>query len=389
MNADANNTLSCLAEVRRQPLHINKIFVTQLGDRREDDEDVNYIPVIKEPIAEILTNDHKTHQSTLVLKKEVEVDQVDAELAVKREEFLQRMEAITQQRAEFERKELVNRERVLKFDKFIKDNETKRCRAIQKQQLEAKENEVKQRELQNLLHQFEEVKSRKWKIQRKMSNYKVYEDYLLEVINNLPEHYLEHGVESLAMCIIQKYETLQSTNETLINNLSRLSNELEEQQRHLEALHQEYDTSKLMMNSQLSQLRLEWDEIKEDRKQMEQKLNLHRGNFIHQSEEVSSLLLAINNLADQCYVKQYGILEEMGILTKLDMVKEFIMEKKNITQTAILFESTAFTGTSDQTQNKLGIIKQMKPQTNASLVNSNKIIAHQKNRKRPTNSNAR
>ncbi|XP_069772294.1 uncharacterized protein CCDC197 isoform X4 [Narcine bancroftii] len=356
MNADANNTLSCLAEVRRQPLHINKIFVTQLGDRREDDEDVNYIPVIKEPIAEILTNDHKTHQSTLVLKKEVEVDQVDAELAVKREEFLQRMEAITQQRAEFERKELVNRERVLKFDKFIKDNETKRCRAIQKQQLEAKENEVKQRELQNLLHQFEEVKSRKWKIQRKMSNYKVYEDYLLEVINNLPEHYLEHGVESLAMCIIQKYETLQSTNETLINNLSRLSNELEEQQRHLEALHQEYDTSKL-------------------------------------SEEVSSLLLAINNLADQCYVKQYGILEEMGILTKLDMVKvrifEFIMEKKNITQTAILFESTAFTGTSDQTQNKLGIIKQMKPQTNASLVNSNKIIAHQKNRKRPTNSNAR
>ncbi|XP_051873040.1 coiled-coil domain-containing protein 42 homolog [Pristis pectinata] len=391
MNVDAS-ALACLAEIRRQPLHIKNtmksIFVTQLGDRRDEDENINYIPIIKEPAAEILANGRKTHQSTLVLKKEVEVDQINDELAAKREEFLQRMEAISQRRAEFERKEQANKERALKFDKFIKDNEIKRCRAIKKHQLEVKENEVKQRELQDLLQQIEEIKARQQKLQKRVSNYKVYEDYLLKVIDNLPENYLEYGVESLVMCIIRKYETLRSTNETLINNLSRLSDELEQQQHNLEALHQEYDTSKLMMNSQLSQLRTECDEIKEKNKRMEQKLNLHKGNFIHKSEEFGALLLAINNLADQCYVKHYGILEEMIILTKLDMVKEFIMEKKMITQMAAHWDSTTSTGTSDQIPNKPGITNKTKQQTNTSLVTSNKMVAHQKNKKRPMNSNA-
>ncbi|XP_078262935.1 uncharacterized protein LOC144597434 isoform X3 [Rhinoraja longicauda] len=325
MSADDASILSLLAEVRRQPLNIRNtmknIFVTQLGDRRDEDEDVKYIPIIKEPAAEILAKDFRTPQSTLVLKKEVEVDLVNAELADKREEFLQRMEAITQKRAEFERKEQANKERVMKFDRFIKENEAKKCRAIKKHQLEVKENQVKQRELQDLLRQFEVIKARQQKLQKRVSNYKVYEDYLMEVIDNLPENYLDYGAESLVISIIQKYVTHRSTNETLITNLARLSDELEQQQHNLEAVHQENDTSKLMMNSQLSQLRMESDEMKEKNKRMEQKINLHRGHFIHQSEEVGALLLAVNNLAEQCYAKHYGILEEMSILIKLDMVK--------------------------------------------------------------------
>ncbi|XP_055496058.1 coiled-coil domain-containing protein 42 homolog [Leucoraja erinacea] len=393
MSAGDASILSLLAAVRRQPLHIKNtmknIFVTQLGDRRDEDEDVKYIPIIKEPAAEILARDFRTPQSTLVLKKEVEVDQVNAELADKREEFLQRMDAITQKRAEFERKELANKERVLKFDRFIKENEAKTCRAIKKHQLEVKENRMKRQELQDLLKQFEVVKARQQKLQKRVSNNKLYEDYLTEVVDNLPENYLDYGVESLVMSIIQKYETHQSTNETLIINLTRLSDELEQQQHNLEAVHQEYDTSKLMMTSQLSQLRMECDEMKEKNKRMEQKINLHRGHFIQQSEEVGALLLAINNLAEQCHAKHYGILEEMSILTKLDMVKEFIMEKKTISQMAVHINSTTVTGSSDQTQNKPGVTNWMKPQTNTLLVNSNKLIAQQKNRKKQTNSNAR
>ncbi|XP_072895270.1 uncharacterized protein CCDC197 isoform X1 [Hemitrygon akajei] len=384
MDADAA-ALACLAEIRRQPLHIKNtvknIFVTQLGERRDENENVNYIPIIKEPAGEILANDCRTHQSTLVLKKEVEVDEVNAELAAKRDEFHQRMEAVSQRRAEFERKEQANKERALRFDKFIKDNEIKRCRAIKKHQMEVKENEVKQRELQDLIQQLEEIKARQQKLQRKVSNYKMYEDYLLNIIDKLPENYLEDSAESLVMCVIEKYETLRSTNEMLVNNLSRLSDELEQRQHNLETLRQEYDTSKLMMTSQLSQLQMEYDAKKEKNKRMEQILNLHRGNFIHQSEEVGALLLAINNLADQCYVKHYGTLEEMFILTKLNMVKEFILEKQMITQMASHMDSTTISSTSEQIQNKPGVTNNAKQQTNTSLANSTKMVSQQKNLK--------
>lgn len=46
-----------------------------------------------------------TLQKTLLLKKEVEVDQVDAELCAKREEFRQRMDACTQRQLDLQKKQ--------------------------------------------------------------------------------------------------------------------------------------------------------------------------------------------------------------------------------------------------------------------------------------------
>lgn len=40
-----------------------------------------------------------------------------------------------------------------------------------------------------------------------------------------------------------------------------------------------------------------------------------------QSQELGSLWLAISNLAEQCYMPHYGRLQEMGLLSKLDMIQ--------------------------------------------------------------------
>ncbi|XP_072348684.1 uncharacterized protein CCDC197 [Scyliorhinus torazame] len=381
--------LPSLTDYRRYSLHLKhprrNVFVTQLGDQRDEDDDVNYIPVIRQAAGEILASDRKTPQTTLVLKKEVEVDQVNAELEAKRREFFQRMEAVAQRRVEFEKKEQVNRARALKFDKFLRDNEAKRWRAIKKYQFEVKENGLKRKELQDILQQFEEMKVRQQKLQRNVSKYKTYEDYILKVIDNLPENYLEYSAESMVMSIIRKHETLGATNETLINNLSRLSDELEECQHSLESLHQEYDTTKLMINSRLSERRMECEEAKERNKRLEIKINLHRGNFIQQSEGLGALALAINNLADQCYMRHYGIYEEIGILAKLDMVKEFIVEKKDIVQMSAQMDSTsALVGTTDQIQEKPAETNQLVPQIKITFANSAKSVPNQKNRLKST-----
>lgn len=46
--------------------------------------------------------------------------------------------------------------------------------------------------------------------------------------------------------------------------------------------------------------------------------------IISQVEEVGTLLMAINNLAEQCYLAAYGPLENMNILTMMDMVKVIV-----------------------------------------------------------------
>lgn len=58
---------------------------------------------------------------------------------------------------------------------------------------------------------------------------------------------------------------------------------------------------------------------------------MDRNNVIHviisQVEEEGSLLMAINNLAEQCYLPAYGPLENMNVLMMMDMVKEYILDK--------------------------------------------------------------
>lgn len=51
------------------------------------------------------------------------------------------------------------------------------------------------------------------------------------------------------------------------------------------------------------------------------KLLLYCHHVSLQAEEEGRSLMAISNLAEDCYLPQYGPLQNMNILTKMDMVK--------------------------------------------------------------------
>lgn len=46
-----------------------------------------------------------------------------------------------------------------------------------------------------------------------------------------------------------------------------------------------------------------------------------------QVKEMGAVLMAVNNLAEQCYLPAYGSLEKMNMLTKMDMVKVIAKQK--------------------------------------------------------------
>ncbi|CAM2116227.1 uncharacterized protein CCDC197 isoform X1 [Caretta caretta] len=337
------------------------VFVTQLGEHREEeDKDVTHIPIINEAPSKILETDANSLQKTLVLKKEVEADRVTAELIAKRQEFKERMEAVAQRRAQFAKKQQDSRNQALKFDKFLTESNVKRRRALQKYQAEVKTNEIKQTEIDKLVAELEKLKVRQKKLQKKVAKQKVYEDFLLKIIDQLPDNYLEYGADSVIGAIIRRHEMLSATNQTLIKNLITLSDDFEKSQHGLETLQWEHDTTKLMLIWELSELQMKCNRIQEKNKQLEVSINHDKGHFRYQSQELGSLLLAIANLAEQCHMQHYGPLQEMEWLSKLDMIQEFILEKKHIQQLVTQpDESGALLSTlGDKTQSrKMGITK--------------------------------
>ncbi|XP_054470065.1 coiled-coil domain-containing protein 42 homolog isoform X2 [Anoplopoma fimbria] len=301
---------------------IRNIFVTQSEDtRHRKEENVNLLPVVTETSSRVLETGVNTLQKTLVLKKQAELDKVDKQLALKRQEFKNRVEALAWRRSELELKQQQTTERVMKFEKFVAENEVKRRRALKKYEAALELNISKQREIEDLTDQLKQLRARKQVLKERMSNYKIYEDYLMKTLDHFPSTYLDNGSESLVMPIIRRHETLSITHRELLQRLGRLEEEVEQGQQHLLIMKQEHSIKTLMANKELSELQSELETLKEKNKQAEVNLLMEQGLSREKVEEVGRLLMAINNLAEQCYLSTYGPLENINILTRMDMVK--------------------------------------------------------------------
>ncbi|XP_074516025.1 uncharacterized protein CCDC197 [Sebastes fasciatus] len=307
---------------------IRNIFVTQSENtRHRKEENVNHIPVVTETSSRVLQAGVNTLQKTLVLKKQTELDEVNQQLALKRQEFKTCVEALARRRSELEIKQQQTKERAIKFEKFVAENEVKRRRALQKYEDARELNVSKQREIEDLTDQLKQLRARQQVLKERMSKYKIYEDYLMKTLDYLPSTYLDNGSESLVMPIIRRHEALSTTHRELLLRLGRLEEEVERSHRQQQIMKQDHSLNKLMANKELSELQSELETLKEENKQTEVKLLVEQDLSRVKVEEVGCLLMAINNLAEQCYLAAYGPLENMNMLTMMDMVKEYILDK--------------------------------------------------------------
>ncbi|XP_051238095.1 coiled-coil domain-containing protein 42 homolog isoform X2 [Dicentrarchus labrax] len=305
---------------------IRNIFVTQSEDtRHRKEEDVNHIPVVTETSSRVLETGVNTLQKTLVLKKQAELDEVNKQLTLKRQEFKSCVEALAQRRSELEIKQQQTKERAIKFEKFVAENEVKRRRALKKYEAAREQNVLKQREIEDLTEQLKQLRARQQVLKERMAKYKIYEDYLMKTLDYLPTTYLDNGSDSLVMPIIRRHETLSITHQDLLQRLERLEEEVEQGQRQLQTMKQQHSIKKLMANKDLSELQSELETLKEKNKQAEVNLLMQQSLSREKVEEVGVLLMAINNLAEQCYLAAYGPLENMDILTMMEM--EYILDK--------------------------------------------------------------
>ncbi|XP_067335311.1 coiled-coil domain-containing protein 42 homolog [Channa argus] len=307
---------------------IRNIFVTQLeGTRHREEKNVNHIPVVTETSSRILEAGVNTLQKTLVLKKQAELGDVDKQLTLKRQEFKSRVEDMAQRRTELEIKQQQTKERAMKFEKFVAENEIKRCQALKKYETAQEQNILKQKEIQDLTEQLKQLRTRQHVLKERTAKYKIYELYLMKTLDYLPSINLHNGSESLVKPIIQRHDTLSITKQELLQHLGHLEEETERGQKQLQTMRREHSIKKLMANKELYELQSELETIKEKSKQAEVNLLMEKGGLREKVIQVGSLLMAINNLAEQCHIQAYGPLENMNALTMMDMVKEYILDK--------------------------------------------------------------
>ena len=184
--------------------------------------------VIAESAAELVDTGVNTLQQTALLRKAAELRDVDRELVAKRETFAERMEAIGKRQAKLNQDREDLRVRMLKFDKFVRENNAKRERATQKFKRERIDKEQKSRDLEELLAELEARRKQADYMKEKLARYVIFQVYLQQVIDSMPEGFLDESCENLVYALINRHEGLCATKLKLEQRSNTISEELHE-----------------------------------------------------------------------------------------------------------------------------------------------------------------
>eukprot|EP01050_Picozoa_sp_SAG11_P007354 SAG11_NODE_610_length_8221_cov_4.801650_12_plen_170_part_00 len=117
----------------------------------------------------------QTSQSTLLLQKKKLMEEAQSELDRKKEEIRLRMLRCQEKEDELAIVQADLRAQVVKFEKFLKDNDAKRLRAHRKALEEIKQREAKEQEIEGLQQQLHSVEQQKDEKSKQLDRIRVYE----------------------------------------------------------------------------------------------------------------------------------------------------------------------------------------------------------------------
>lgn len=156
--------------------------------------------------------------ATRLLQKQREMHMVEEDLQRQKLEFQERMEVLGQRKEALRNKEQALADQLLRFDKFLKENDARRNRALKKTCDERELCLQKDEELTHLTSELDELHIIRDEQRDQIKKQDFYEGYLRSVLTSSDEF-------SEINELIDRYDTLHITNKDLV----RIDNECQEQ----------------------------------------------------------------------------------------------------------------------------------------------------------------
>ena len=225
-------------------------FITQKGEK---------IIEVKKEIAELeqlLQGAKQTSQSTLLLKKRKEMREVDEALNLMKKDYKKRMDECEERRLQFEQKQSKMRDQVLKFEKFIQENDSKRIRADSKAKQEKKLYEEKCKEIQSLQDKMAHLETSQRELFTELSKRSCYRLYLERIVEENDQEY-----EEIAS-ILTRHKTLTDSNVDLMKYAGNLEKKLDKVRYELQMFQTENQNQLLVSNSYFQQNQKKFEDIK-------------------------------------------------------------------------------------------------------------------------------
>jgi len=238
--------------------------------------------------------------ATRLLEKRRKMYEVQDALENQKARFAKEEEHFKKKEEQLRAKDLHLQHQLVRFNKFLQDNEAKRRRAETRAQEEAAQIRQKEEEIRDLENQLEESRQTCADLEEEVARNMKYEEFL-ERVKDTGDEYNE--IQDL----VTRYETLESANKDLKEVASMTDNQIEELRKEFLEYKQRKEMEMLEMNTRVAELSSELDECQKQRQNLEHDADeATQANSKH-SLHFGQILMSVENLFLRCTTQRKGI----------------------------------------------------------------------------------
>eukprot|EP00241_Pyramimonas_parkeae_P012483 CAMPEP_0114264436 /NCGR_PEP_ID=MMETSP0058-20121206/23203_1 /TAXON_ID=36894 /ORGANISM="Pyramimonas parkeae, CCMP726" /LENGTH=298 /DNA_ID=CAMNT_0001381105 /DNA_START=310 /DNA_END=1203 /DNA_ORIENTATION=+ len=234
-----------------------------------------------------------TSQSTVLLQKKKKMKEVQQELDRKKLEYEQRMRKCKEKEQDLAEKQEKIRESVIRFEKFVKENDAKRTRAMKREKDEISSRMQKELEIAALTQTLTEHTRLRHRLLRMVEKLSVYEAYLESVLEPSDEF------EEVAQ-LTKRHDTLTHTNQDLRSIVEKGNEDIEEMRATLSLFTKEKENEILVATSNIAGHQKRADQMRNDNSKVEQELMFRDNAYNDRKRRLGECKMAIANIYQRC-----------------------------------------------------------------------------------------
>jgi hypothetical protein len=268
----------------------------------------------------------QTSQSTLLLQKKKLMEEAQSELDRKKEEIRLRMLRCQEKEDALAIVQADLRAQVVKFEKFLKDNDAKRLRAHRKALEEIKQREMKEKEIEILLQQLKTVEEMKQNKGEQLDKIRIYEHFIETVVEHSDEY---QEISS----VLERFETLAGTNVELKTTIKNSNHEMKEQRDDLAQFVKEAQNQILLSNSSIATHQEQLEEAKTVAKKITQEQTALNNRFREETRLSGEITMSIENLYQRCRIKKRPD-ADVSLLGRLKAIEEALSDMQDVAKRA-------------------------------------------------------
>jgi chromosome segregation ATPase len=256
----------------------------------------------KQNLPQTLTLDHVS-PATRLLEKRRQMFEVQEALDAQKEEFKRRENAFRGREEDLRKKDLELQESLIKFNKFLQENESKRNRAVKRAADEKKLREIKEVEIAKLKTQLDENGSQTKKLKETVEQNMKYTRYLEMVQESVQEDYPEISD------LLNRYKTLKDANEDLSERQQSHEKEHEKCRVKFATFAKERTNEILNFNNEIASLQKSLEVGEVNAHQLQTDVDATIRSTSDKTLELGQILMAVENLLARSIAKHGQILK--------------------------------------------------------------------------------